>query len=178
MIAAASEPGFPEGVILPLVGRQDAESRAMLAGPGPRALRDRGRPIEVDHYVSDREEHDAFSAADCVRGGYRGSYRMSGVLVQAAPMGLSVISTADGPIGWLTDKYGLGRVGDVGRRGDVADAIAGLASDRAFAERCGRNGVRLAANHTSRSFAERIIDALGGPAARPVARAAVSVPPR
>ena len=101
----------PEGVWrLLLVGLQDGPAKELLATPEAEALRRDGRLIELDRYVHEADEADAFAAADVVWLGYLDFQGSSGVLVQAAQTDRPVVGCVEGLIGWRTREYGLGAI--------------------------------------------------------------------
>jgi glycosyltransferase involved in cell wall biosynthesis len=160
LLEASGDPRFPGCVHVLLAGRQDRGIREILQGPAARRLRGLGRLIERDGYLSAEEEWESFRAADIVWLGYKNFHTMSGVMVQAAAMGLPIVASQEGLIGWTAAKHELGPVIDVGDRSAIVGAVAGLVDDRGTAERYGANGVRMAGAHTSQAFAESICDTL------------------
>jgi hypothetical protein len=109
LIAAASAPGG-EAYRLLFVGKQHPETKELMEGPLAQTLRQSGRLVEIDRYVDEADEADAFAVADVVWLGYIDFLGSSGVLVQAAQADRPVVGCAEGLIGWRTREFGLGPV--------------------------------------------------------------------
>jgi glycosyltransferase involved in cell wall biosynthesis len=144
-----------------LAGGVGPDLAPVLDGPDARRLRSAGRLKERLGFQTLVDEGRLFAAADAVWMGYRGHYTMSGVLVQAAAMGLPVISCAEGLIGWWTRKYAAGEVVDPDDAPAVVNAIGRLSSDRAWRERYRANARDMARLHGPEAFASSICDAVG-----------------
>jgi glycosyltransferase involved in cell wall biosynthesis len=139
-------------VSLLLAGVQDAGVEALLDSPEARKLRENGRLYELNRFVSGEEEHAVFQAADLAWLGYRGHYGGSGVLAQAAAMGLPVIACEEGLIGWLTRKHGLGLSVDIDNASGISEAILKPLENPGFAKVCADNGRRWSSSHSISRF--------------------------
>jgi glycosyltransferase involved in cell wall biosynthesis len=160
LLAAGADAQCPQHVVLVLAGAQDAKVQGLLAGPDAQRLRAQGRLIELPYFLDDAAEYRVFRAADVVWLGYRGFPGMSGVLVQAATMGLPIVACREGIIGWVTARYGVGEIVDVARGSEVLSALARLAADPALRTAYGTNGQRMAERHAPERFGGAIADAL------------------
>jgi len=160
LLAAVADERCPERIVLVLAGVRDAHVDDLLGGADARRLRAEGRLIDIPGFLDDAGEFRVFRAADVVWLGYRGFPGMSGVLVQAAVMGLPIIACAEGIIGWLAARYGVGKVVDVSRKNEVLGALTRLASDPDLRLAYGERGRRMAERHAPERFAGAIADAL------------------
>lgn len=160
LLLATQQDNFPQQVHVLLAGRRDAKVRELLLSSPARMLREAGRLHEYDGFLSDEEQHTVFRAADVVWLGYKEHYAMSGVLVQAGAMGLPVVASTEGLVGWLTRKYKLGLDVPVDDAKAVAEAIASLAQSPGASSEYGENGRHFAALHTPENFGKALNDAL------------------
>lgn len=152
LLDAMEEKQFPEEIGLLLAGRQDPAVRNLLTLPRARMLRGAGRIYEVDKFLHGEDEHTVFRAADIAWIGYRNQYTTSGVLLQAATLGLPVVACDEGLIGWLTRKHDLGIVVTVDDAQAVTQAISRLTRDQNLVERFAENGRRFSAAHDVKNF--------------------------
>jgi len=158
LLNTSEQPNFPGEISFLFVGQQFGRTPDLLTGGIAERLRSAGRLVEINRFVSDEEEFAAFRAADAVWVGYKKFYGMSGVLVQAGKMGLPVIASQDGLIGWLVNKYKTGVTVDVMNPVDVAGKINLLYSDAGERSLFGNNGIKQAEQHSSGQFAAAIMD--------------------
>jgi glycosyltransferase involved in cell wall biosynthesis len=158
LLTAAQEPNFPDNVCLLMAGKQDAEVKSLLADAPAQSLSAQHRLYEADAFLSDADELAAFTASEIVWIGYKEFYGMSGVLIQTGKMGLPVVASQEGLIGWLTKKHKLGPVIDATDTQQIIDALTLLYQKKTLAEEYGCNGKRLSQNHTSAAFATRILE--------------------
>ena len=152
LLAATGNGVFPEDTVVLLAGLQDAETKEMLSSPRARALRESGRLYERDEYLYGESEHAVFQASDIVWVGYRDQYISSGVLIQAARIGLPIVACDEGLIKWLTQRYGLGLVVGVDDTRAVAGVVSRLAGNSDLSKELGGNGRRFATAHTVERF--------------------------
>ncbi|MCG6871549.1 MAG: glycosyltransferase [Gammaproteobacteria bacterium] len=160
LLRATDSPGWPAELHLLLVGKQDAEIRALLASESAAALRQAGKLHMHDEFVPTTTEAVAFAAADLAWLGYRDHFTMSGLWVQAASAGLPIVACRAGLIGRLTEQTGSGVLVDPQDTRSVAAELARLCADETLRGRFGRNGRIAAADHTPAVFCERILDTL------------------
>jgi glycosyltransferase involved in cell wall biosynthesis len=160
LLAAAAHPACSPEMVVLLVGQQSPEVHSLLAGPAARRLRSDGRLIEVTGFVvpGSETEYRAFMAADMAWLAYTGFYGMSGVLVQSCSMGLPLIASQAGLIGWLTLKYGLGETVAPLDEAAVLRAFDRL-GDPIVAGQYARAGRDFASRHTPGHFARAVCDA-------------------
>jgi len=71
-----------------------------------------------------------FAASDAVWLGYEGFNEMSGVLMQSIQLGIPIVATMDGLIGFLTNKYRLGPTIPAHGVASAVEAIENLYQDR------------------------------------------------
>jgi len=161
LLAAAARSECPERVTVLLAGTADPVLAPVLDGPDARMLRVAGRLKERFGFQTSVAESQLFAAADAVWMGYRGHYTMSGVLVQAAAIGLPVISCAEGLIGWWTRKYSAGEIVDIDSTESVLNAIRRLVCEGTTPERYRANARNIARLHGPQAFASTICDAIG-----------------
>jgi glycosyltransferase involved in cell wall biosynthesis len=157
LLRATQESTFPQEVHILLAGRQDAEVQELLLSSHAEALREAGRLHEHNEFLSDDDQYSVFRVADIVWLGYRGHYAMSGVLVQAAMMGLPVVACADGLVGWMTRRHELGLTVAIDDAEAVAQVIAKLVRSAEAIAEYGDNGKCFSSLHTSEHFARAIM---------------------
>lgn len=157
---ATEDEKFPAEGHLLLAGKQDEEVEKFLQSPLANKLRVNGRIHQINRFLNTNEENMVFSASDVVWLGYQGHYHMSGVLVQAGVMGLPVIASEEGLIGWLTKRFTSGIVVSVSSPSAIAKAIADLSRNVNLAQQYGENGRVAYASHTLENFSRILVDAI------------------
>ncbi len=158
LLEALGNPACPPSVTVLLAGEQRPGIRELLAHPRNQELRGRSRIIEIPGFLNDWQEVAAFRAADIVWIGYQGFYGMSGILVSAAKSGVPVIACREGLLGWLTEKYQVGEVVDVGNNREVVSAIGRLANDKDLRARYAAAALAMGARHSSEDYGDTICD--------------------
>lgn len=146
-----------------VAGVQDPKIRRLFDETLINAMVQDGSIIIIDRFLTDAEEYRVFRCADAVWLGYvEGFTGSSGVLYQAGSVGVPVIASKHGLLGWLTERHRVGLTIEPTSEIEVSAAIKALAGDRNLRQDLGRNGRRMAVNHTPSSFGATICDALGG----------------
>ena len=103
------DPDVPDDIILLLAGKPDEEIEAIMKTRRVEQLVETGRIVAHLHFQNEDEEYRMFMASDYAWLGYvSGFYASSGVLYQAASIGLPVIAMRDGLIGRIVKRYSLG----------------------------------------------------------------------
>gem|GEM_PF-6582026 len=92
---------------LVLLGKQHEVVRKKLNEYG--TLVESGRILCCDRFVSDEEFGLFFPAVDLVWAGYPRHIGIASVLLFAADAGRPVLASNYGCVGWMVDRYGLGR---------------------------------------------------------------------
>lgn len=146
-----------EPVVLVAAGRQDGDVRALMEGELAAALRSSGRLAELDGFQSTERERLLFASADVVWTAYVGRFaRSSGVLYQAGSVGLPVLVSGSGLLGWRARRHDLGLVIDPGDAAATGAAIEELRCDGALRTRLGRAARKYAAAHSGKAFGEAV----------------------
>lgn len=96
-----------------VAGHQESWAKGQVGGELGERLRKVGRLYILDSYLDSATEQACFAAADSVWLGYRGHYASSGVLTQAAVVGLPVVSCNEGLLGYRTKSGELGLTVDI-----------------------------------------------------------------
>ncbi len=123
LFCALARPDCPTDLAALVVGTWQATLRPLLESPAAQALRNAGRLHLCDAYVDAQDEHLAFAAADVVWLGYRNHYGSSGVLMQAAKVGVPVVGCRDGLVGWGIARHQLGEIVEIDDGPSVIVAI-------------------------------------------------------
>jgi glycosyltransferase involved in cell wall biosynthesis len=164
LLSALKDPRLPSNVHVLLAGASTVAGQEMLADQVlVQGLRDAGRLHILDCYLGVDEELTVFAASDMAWLGYRDHYTMSGVMVQAGRMGLPIIASRDGIIGWTTMTYSLGVTVDVDDCSSVASAILDLVNDPRRAHWLGQNGQQRFEHHTSSEFGRVVFEDIEKP---------------
>jgi glycosyltransferase involved in cell wall biosynthesis len=119
-------------------------------------LRKGGRLYEQDRFLYGEDEYAIFKAADVVWVGYEGQYVSSGVLLQAAMVGLPIVACDEGLIGWLTKSRELGIVVNTADMQAVAKTLSTLAQNPELAAKFGENGRQVSVRHGVDNFRREI----------------------
>lgn len=164
LVAALTHQDCPKEAVVLFAGRQDTEAKAVLAGEDAQKLRAAGRLFELVKFLDDADESMVFQACDAVWLGYRHWLGMSGVLVQAATAGKSVIAMDQGLVGYLTDHHQIGLTATFDDAARVAANIRRLMSEPELAKTLSANGQKMALDHTPELFGQRICDHIEGTA--------------
>jgi glycosyltransferase involved in cell wall biosynthesis len=159
LLRAAATPACGRVVVV-LAGTLHEQVEALLERADARFLRNAGRLRVERGLLDDEQEWQAFQAADIVWLGYAGFPGMSGVLVQAASLGLPVLACREGLIGWMCRKYAWGEAVEVRDPRQVAEAIQRLAADTTLRRRLAENAAVVAEKHSPQSFAKTICDGM------------------
>lgn len=139
-------PNVPDDVILLLAGKADEEIDSIMKTNRIKKLVESGRIVTQLFFHPDDEEYRVFMSSDYVWIGYTsGFYASSGVLYQAASIGLPVISMQDGLIGRIVKKHSLGKLINVGNPNTIVEALceAVLLEDRIAASSENKSFLRL-----------------------------------
>lgn len=150
---------FPKHIHILLAGNQDKQVRNLLEQPFAQSLLKMKRLHQINYFLTEEEQYNAFVASDIVWLGYRQHYNMSGVIIQAGQMGLPIIACQEGLIGWLTKKYQLGITVAINDEEQIIDAINELI--RKVQEKdYQKNRCRSFISHTPTNFAMKLFDSL------------------
>ena len=162
LLQAVEELSQDQGIVqVHLAGRQNESIKALMKTPLATGLKRRNRLIVSEGFQDEEQEYRAFRSADAVWVGYvMGFTGSSGVLIQAASIGLPAIASDKGLVGWLTKKHGLGVTVTPGETLSVKRAIAELACNDALRTDCAENGRRFARRHAAVGFGEVVCDAI------------------
>jgi glycosyltransferase involved in cell wall biosynthesis len=160
LLNALADPICPRQATVLLAGRQESDIELIMGAEPASRLRNEGRLVEMNRYLTDDEEATVFSAADCVWLGYVNYYGISGVTIQAAISGLPVIACREGIVGYWVRKYDIGITVDVRNPALVAAAIRQLSEQPELRTRFRSNGLRLQDQHGPGAFARAVCDAI------------------
>lgn len=161
LIGALARREAPCQIVVLLAGIPDEDTRTLLGTSPAVELVQSRRLIISDSFHDDALEFRVFNAADAVWLGYVGGFLgSSGVLYQAGSMGLPVVASQTGLIGWINNKHEVGVSVDPLDSAATLSGLVRLAHDRGLASRLGANGQRLAAQHSGDQFADAVLDAL------------------
>jgi glycosyltransferase involved in cell wall biosynthesis len=153
--AVMSGPELDACVII-LAGKLSLEVRGQLGAQASYAsMIERRRLIVIDRILADDELNVVFAAADIVWVGYRGHVFMSGVLALAGRAGIPVLGTAEGEIGRLIAKAGIGRAARIDRPDEVIAALSSMLDTRTRIE-MGQRARAAFSSHTIESFGNRV----------------------
>jgi glycosyltransferase involved in cell wall biosynthesis len=159
LLAAVMSPQFDACVVI-LAGKQSAEVRGQLgAQASSAALIERRRLIVIDRVLADDELDGVFAAADIVWVGYRGHAFMSGVLALAGRAGIPMLGTAEGEIGRLITKEGIGRAARIDRPDEVIAALSSML-DIGTRLKMGQRARAAFSSHSIESFGSRVMAVL------------------
>lgn len=124
LIEAFLDPDVPDDVILLLAGKPDEEIEAMMKTRRVEELVESGRIVARLHFHPVDDEYRVFMASDYAWLGYvSGFHASSGVLYQAASIGLPVIAMRDGLIGRIVKRYSLGFLVDSHNTKSIVSAL-------------------------------------------------------
>jgi len=154
---------LPNQIALLVAGRHDAWAEREIAGEVAGRLRKDGRLYSFDDYLDGNTEQACFAACDAAWLGYRGHYSSSGVLTQAAVVGMPIVSCREGLLGYRTKNDNLGLVVDI----DDTEATAKAVKDCLLMDEKGRRGLAERADvlrelHSPETFAKVIYTELLG----------------
>jgi glycosyltransferase involved in cell wall biosynthesis len=161
LLRAAADTACPQNVVVVIAGQRNGWFEDCSIGKWLASLRSQGRILQLSGFLDEEAEARCFRAADVVWLGYRGFYGMSGVLIQAATVGVPVLSCLEGVVGWMVRRHGLGLSVDVGQQSEVVSALRRLATDAKLRGTLGANGRALAGHHSPQGFGRRVCDAIG-----------------
>jgi len=161
LLAAMNENVMEKSVTVHLAGVQDPEIEKLLAQPSIHSLIAQGRIILSAGFHDSLLEYRAFVSCDFVWLGYvGGGYGSSGVLYQACSLGLPVIATEVGLIGWLVRQHGLGVTIDPTDSRGVALAITNMISSEHSQKKFREKLHSLGSGHTAEKFGNATADAI------------------
>ena len=160
LLRAVSICKLPDVVVL-LAGVQDDRIRELLSGQLGLNLIGASKLLVFPSFHNEVQEYRVFRAASAVWVGYIGnSFGSSGVLYQSCSIGVPVLATSKGLIGWLVNHHKVGVTFDPNVVEDVAKSITLLFNDRNLAGVLSANAEKLAMNHTATKFGDAICDAI------------------
>ncbi len=158
-----------EGIHVLCAGEQAELTRQVLRGDAASKLHAARRLHVMDWFVSEEEQERLYASADLVWLVYLGHRAMSGVLMQAAMRGIPVLSQADGVMGEITLRHGLGFVANHRDPEDIAHQLQRVREanwDRTALRQRAEQAFRA---HTPKAFAQCIVDSMESAlASRPI----------
>lgn len=101
-------------------GPHDASAKAAMARPEFASLRDAGRILSIDRYLTDDEMFLCAATPDVLANGTHSHAGRSSVIVWAAANGHPVVTTNTGSIGYVVESEQLGWTCDVSNAEDFA----------------------------------------------------------
>jgi glycosyltransferase involved in cell wall biosynthesis len=142
-----------------LAGTPDEEVQKMLCEPSVQALV-RSDQLNVQIGFHDiHQEFRVFRAADAVWVGYVGNFTgSSGVFYQAGSLGIPVLASSNGLLGWLVRRHQNGLCCDPNDNESVNAAINSLLINRRLYASLGENGRCLSKMHTSELFGDAVCE--------------------
>jgi len=158
LLKAVYDPMCDQSIIVLLAGTVTCDVEHTLATAPATALRATGRLRYVGGFLDDRCEADVFSASDMVWVGYRGHHGMSGVMVQAAVLGIPVIACTEGLIGYFARLHRIGEVVEVSVHRDIVAALNRLAADPQLRASYGQRKDEFKAKHSTAAFGRSVCD--------------------
>ena len=153
----AQQNGLGQWVVI-LAGKQSPVIRQQLRAAPCAELLAQKRLICIDRFLTDSERDLVLTAADAVWVGYRNHIYMSGVIVLAGRAGLPVLGTAEGEIGRLIAKHGLGLTARPDRPPEIAAALRAMLDVRTRTG-MGQRARAAFAGHTVENFAAEVLAA-------------------
>lgn len=140
-------------VTIVVAGIQDRRlQKTLLQGEAATYLRRESRLFEFDHFITPKEEHLLFAAADMVWTYYADSFGSSGVLVKAGQYARPAIANDAGLVGKIVSDERCGLVVSDANAATVARAIIELATQPAIAMEMGNRGFARFSRHTPEAF--------------------------
>jgi len=147
-----------ENIVLHIAGAPVDDDNILLI-PEIKEIESAGKAMISSFFHNERDEYYAFKSADIVWLGYiGGNYGSSGVLYQAGSIGVPVIATDRGLIGWLVNKYGIGELVNPQDIVSIAQAISSLCRKDLNYQLYSENITKLANRHTTKIFGSMIIE--------------------
>jgi glycosyltransferase involved in cell wall biosynthesis len=148
-------------VVVVLAGVQDDRIRELLSEPLAMDLITTGHLLVFQGFHNEVQEYRVFRAANAVWVGYIGnSFGSSGVLYQSCSIGVPVLATSNGLVGWLVKQHKVGLTFDPTVVEDVAKSITLLLNDPNLMGVLSENAEVLAMSHTAIKFGDAICDAI------------------
>ena len=148
-------------VVIILAGVQDDNILKLLSEPLAMDLKAAGQLLAFPGFHNEVQEYRVFRAANVVWVGYIGnSFGSSGVLYQSCSIGVPVLATSNGLVGWLVKQHKVGVTFDPTDVEDVAKSITLLLNDRNLMGVLSANARALAMSHTGIKFGAAICDAI------------------
>lgn len=144
-----------------LAGIQDEDIKDLMQKPEAIQLKKNGQLVESSGFHNEVCEYRVFKAANAVWIGYIGqSFGSSGVLYQSCSIGLPVLATSKGLVGWIVKRYNIGFTFDPEDKYDVSKNIGILYSDSKSVKIASDNAILLSKKHTGLIFGKYICDAI------------------
>jgi glycosyltransferase involved in cell wall biosynthesis len=112
-------------------------------------------------FQDDESQYRFFKASDTVWLGYiHGFSGSSGVIYQAATMGLPVLASNYGLIGWLVNKFKIGFSFNVYNSLEIKNYIEVMYKDKDRYKLFSKNSLKFSINHTSEYFGHSIVNTI------------------
>ena len=112
-------------------------------------------------FQDDESQYRFFKASDTVWLGYiHGFSGSSGVIYQAATMGLPVLASDYGLIGWVVSKYKIGLKFDTFNYVQIREAITVIYTNKELYNKFRINAIVLSESNTAELFGKKIIETI------------------
>jgi glycosyltransferase involved in cell wall biosynthesis len=142
-----------------LVGTLDENIKELLREPDVQTLIKNDQLHIHAGFHDSQQEYRVFRAVDAVWVGYVGNFfGSSGVFYQAGSLGLPVLASENGLLGWLVKRYRNGICFDPGDTAAVATAISSLFMNPQLRTHLGENGRCLSQLHTGELFGDAVCE--------------------
>lgn len=156
LLRASAHKNFPENLMVVIAGVQTNQIKKEIQALGY----SQEDVLFIDKYLTSKEEYMVFKSADLVWCGYKDFYGMSAVLIQAGAMKLPVISSNEGVVSWITERYETGKTINIQEEEQIINAIRLILEDQKIHHKFSENGYALSKIHAIGIFKEKIIDTL------------------
>jgi glycosyltransferase involved in cell wall biosynthesis len=146
-----------QSITILLAGQQSPDIAECLKSCEALKLINSNQLALSEGFHDDNKEKIVFSSADIVWLGYTGSfYGSSGVLLQACSLGLPLLATKNGIIGWLTRKHNLGIEFDPNNVSEISTALLKIKNDLELYKTISINCKEFSLQHNRNQFRKSI----------------------
>lgn len=148
-------------IVVLLAGKQDEYIKNLLKSRIVKDIKKKAELIVYDKFLNEEEEYVSFKVADAVWLGYDKVFSgASGVMVQAASLGIPVIASKYGVVGWTVKKYGIGELIDPEDKVGVANVLKKIIKYTCQGDVYAGNCFRYAKMHDVKKYQERICESI------------------